>query len=113
MLSINDVMFTDQMILNGGKFILVQLMPIYDETQNEDEERTRIGTKMIAALTAHKLNKIEVMIEDIVVCSSFNDLQLAEVTFSDFLGSFIQNESEEYTFQATASRFRLVNESLL
>ncbi|MBP1042770.1 hypothetical protein I6N95_17265 [Vagococcus sp. BWB3-3] len=114
MLNINDITFNDHMILKGGKFILVQLLPAYSDVAGVGNESVRIGSKMTVALTAHQLKKIEVIIEDIVVCSPFNDLQLAEVVFSDFEGSFkFDKDSKEYVLHATASRFKLVNESHL
>lgn len=109
MLSIKDIKFNDQMILNGGKFILVKLLPVYGKQNETGKEEPRIGTKMIVALTAHQLKKIEVIIDDIVVCSPFNELQLAEVVFSDFEGYFSPLEGAETTvFHGSASRFKLV-----
>lgn len=109
MLTINEIKFDEKMITNGGKFILVELLPIFNNKESIKPDGDRIGTKAVVALTGHNLEKIEVYFEEIIACSPFNELELAEVTFSDFEGYFHQqNEGNDYVFSATASHLKLI-----
>lgn len=109
MLKLEQIEFNEEMILKGGKFILVEVIPIYSSEGDRKEDKNRTGTKIVVALTAHRLEKIEVMVDEVIATSPFNHLDLAEVSFSEFKGIFSLCEGEdEYKFQAKASQLRLV-----
>ncbi|MBP1044234.1 hypothetical protein I6N95_24805 [Vagococcus sp. BWB3-3] len=118
MLKVHQVVFNETMILNEGAFLLVNVEPIYDvrECSNQDDqdgeqEKKRIGTKVIVALTGHQLEKIVVTLPDIkLACKSLNELALEEVSFTDFSGMFCkENTHEDYVFKATASHLKFVH----
>ncbi|MBP1040132.1 hypothetical protein I6N95_03815 [Vagococcus sp. BWB3-3] len=105
MLTVQDITFTDDMILNGGKFILVKLVPTYQVDDNETEQR--VGTTATVALTGHQLEKIDVLIDEQLSCASFNELELPEVYFIAFKGGFSFEEGE-HVFHATADHLQVI-----
>lgn len=108
MIAIRDVKFDDQMILNNGKFVLVELSPVFQEEVGS--ETKRLGTKAVVALTGHRLEKIEVLVEEAITCSAFNQLELAEITFSNFEGYFLPQVDGAHVFRAKASQLQLVRD---
>ncbi|MBP1040236.1 hypothetical protein I6N95_04335 [Vagococcus sp. BWB3-3] len=108
MLKLTDIHFDDTMILNQGKFILVELVPTYQTETTPETGNHRIGTTAVVALTGHRLEKIEVFLEAIIPCSPFSELELAEVTFSGFEGHF-DWASGEALFKATAKQLHLIS----
>ncbi|MBP1042819.1 hypothetical protein I6N95_17520 [Vagococcus sp. BWB3-3] len=107
MLKVEDICFTEEMILNKGSFLLVELSPMFEEGQTTEE--FRIGTKAVVALTKHRLEKITVLIDDVIACSPFSDTELMEVRFNGFEGRYQREAEGEYVFNARARQLQIIS----
>lgn len=104
MLDLTKVIFTDQLIVNEGLFLLVDMSPAIDETTSE-----RIGTDIEVALTGQRYEKIRVRVPYPVTCSAFESVTVQSVEFKGFKGYFKQGaRPDQWEFIATADHFQLV-----
>ncbi len=106
MLDIKKVIFSDEQLLTGGIFLLVEMIPALDDATNE-----RVGTDIVVALTGQRYEQITVRVPYPVTCSAFDSVSVQQVEFTDFRGHFEWQESQdEWVFVATAEQFQVVDE---
>lgn len=106
MLDIEKVLFTDDLVLNKGSFLLVDMKPAMDGETTE-----RIGTDIVVALTGQRYEKITIRVPYLVTCSAFNAVEVQPIKFKGFEGHFQWDDvREEWVFSATAEQFQLADE---
>ncbi len=105
MLDIKKVIFSDEQLLTGGIFLLVDMIPALDDVTNE-----RIGTDIRVALTGQRYEQITVRVPYPVTCSAYETVSVQQVEFTDFKGHFEWKEtSKEWGFIATAEQFKVID----
>lgn len=105
MLDIKKVIFSDEQLLTGGIFLLVDMIPALDDATSE-----RIGTDIVVALTGQQYERIIVRVPYPVTCSAFESVSVQQVEFTDFRGHFEWQEGQkEWVLSATAEQFQVVD----
>ncbi len=106
MLDIKKVIFSDEQLLTGGIFLLVDMIPALDDVTNE-----RIGTDIRVALTGQRYEQITVRVPYPVTCSAYETVAVQPIEFTNFEGHFEWHPSHHtWVFVATADQFQLVDD---